>query len=169
MHVGPRTKPAERVKRAHLDVIPAVYAAPSDGDREDQPLIAVRRDARGGARGRLGLERHFEAAALERGFVAQHEMKLGVRAGECVALEVHVDAQSGQVAVTVMHGDQRERHHEECEREGEVAVVVERGDEHGRKQRRQREAEARRQDVDAPAVDGQRKRIRAVAARVPGT
>ena len=70
--------------------------------------------------------------------------------------------------MTVMHGDQRQRHHEKREREGEIAVVVERGDEHGREQRRQREAEPGRQDVDAPAVDGQRQRIRAVAACRPG-
>jgi hypothetical protein len=70
-----------------------LLAAALDADGERQALLAARRHARGGARGLVALEGDFEPAALERGFIAQHEIKNRIRACERVALEIHIDAE----------------------------------------------------------------------------
>ena len=72
---------------------------------------------------------------LDGRLVAQHEFESRVLAGEGVDLDVRVDAQTQQIAVTVMHGDQREARHQEREGEAEIAVVVESGDQHRDEQR----------------------------------
>ena len=62
--------------------------------------------------------------------------KIASAPGKGVDLDGRVDREAEQIAVAVMHGDQRHARHEKREGEAKIAVVVEARDQHRDEQRR---------------------------------
>ena len=120
--------------RAQLELAPSGNPAHGDRNVHRDRLVAV------GAHGldRFGLcaQADFDVAAIQRRFVAQHELERGVAGGEGIDLDIRVHAEAQEIAVTMVHRHYRETDHQEGKCEAEIAVVVEPGNEHCDEQHR---------------------------------
>ena len=101
------------------------------------------------------------------GVVADGDLELGALAGEHRRGARELDRRAEQVVVAVVHDDEAQARQQERQREAEARAVVQRAEQHREHHRGEHDAEARRQDVDAPALERDGVRVGALAAARP--
>ena len=113
LHVGPGVKPAEGIAGAQLELRDAGrFRARGTGTATGTASLDLRRDAAdsAAARQRISTSRRSTSES----FLSTNS-KARLAAGERIHLRGHIHLQAQQIAVAVMHGDERDARHQKAE------------------------------------------------------